>query len=733
MNPVSPWFAAGAAALSGKNSKQLFSASYPGIQYRMVLAGGSLWMMADQDSGGKLALRLAWSAVDDMELVKCTELTNKLSVELNSATGHFHINIAFNTTAVGLRYTTRFTPAIDLLVPFWPRDILLEPGKIRGAKSKGKIHARQVGTRSGLLYVSFPKPANGSILYLQNLSALGNYCQQTKTSCKEVVGGEWPELGLALPAGKEPLRANVAVTVSDAIVIFDDTTPANEFAKAKQFMELLAAAYRQLPIPSTVYQDWPVILQKGLKDLKSAGCWAQYNGKAYLNAYVCDYTTPPEIMVQLAVLLPLVDYAEWNGRELPEIPAIKQLLPEFYNKDLKTIMRWLPAAKDKLKGEEEQKQPMVMDSWYLHHPLLNLSRLALKGDATAKQLFLDSLPFAIKVARHFNYNWPVFYHMETLEIVKAETKPGAGGEKDVAGIYAHILLQAYELTGSSVYLREAEKAARTLQSKGFELLYQANNTAFTAGALLRLYKITGKNLYLDISYLCLANLFQNMQLWDCHYGYGKYFPSFFALFPLRDAPYTAVYEEEETFCAFHDYLKHAEGVDIMQPVALLMAEYIRYLIHRAAYYYPPMLSREMLSEKAKTGELDPKLWIAVEDLHDGWEKCGQVGQEVYGAGNAFGILPRHCFLVKNEPFMIFTDYPARRLRRVKDRAVGLRIKGVAALSCRLLILKQEGKRLPRFIVRVSRTKNEIAGRRTRQGNIEYIINGDQVITIEWKK
>jgi hypothetical protein len=83
-----------------------------------------------------------------------------------------------------------------------------------------------------------------------------------------------------------------------------------------------------------------------------------------------------------------------------------------------------------------------MDSWYLHHPLLNLSRLALKGDEVAKKLFLDSLDFSIKVAHHFDYEWPVFYRIDTLEVLKAETQPGKGGEKDVPGLYAHIMLQA---------------------------------------------------------------------------------------------------------------------------------------------------------------------------------------------------------------------------------------------------------------------------------------------------
>ena len=75
------------------------------------------------------------------------------------------------------------------------------------------------------------------------------------------------------------------------------------------------------------------------------------------------------------------------------------------------------------------------------------------------------------MARHFNYRWPVFYKMDTLEVVKAETLPNKGGEKDVAGAYAHIMLQAWDLTHKKLYLEEAGKAAKTLEGLGFELFY----------------------------------------------------------------------------------------------------------------------------------------------------------------------------------------------------------------------------------------------------------------------
>ena len=121
-----------------------------------------------------------------------------------------------------------------------------------------------------------------------------------------------------------------------------------------------------------------------------------------------------------------------------------------------------------------------------------MARLALHGDKKAHKLVLDSIDYVIKVAHHFKYTWPVFYDMQTLDIIKKETAPGAGGERDVPGAYAHLMLLIYKLTKEKRYLNEAEKAAKKLEALGIEILYQANNTAFAAGALLELYKITTK-------------------------------------------------------------------------------------------------------------------------------------------------------------------------------------------------------------------------------------------------
>lgn len=734
MNPLSPWAISSTIELA-EAEEVLFELAANSFYFKVLATSDSIWIQTGLPNGGCAAFRAAFTPGNNLQIKHSSKKIDKgIGLTLTSSIGSQQVNITIDDAADSpvLRYTTTFIPAIDLMMPAWPRDILFSGHNDPAQKTSGQIHASQFGTRTGFIYMSQTVPASATLLYHQNLTALADYCEQTETSAGDTVGGEWPELGFSLPRSKKPLKAGKEVVICDAFVAFHNHVPEKEADITRIFLELLARVYLLLPRPDTNYKPWPEILDKGLTDLiEIPGCWSHVAENSYLNAYLSDHETPPEIMVQLAVLLPLLDYSEWSDHHLKVMETIRKGLPHFYDEKLGTIMRWLPAAEDRLEGEEEQKVPKVMDSWYLHHPLLNLSRLALKGDKIAEELFLNSLDFAIKVAHHFKYKWPVFYKMDTLEVVKAETAEGKGGEKDVAGLYAHVMLQAYELTGEKRFLNEAEKSAKTLQGYGFEIFYQANNTAFSAGALLRLHKITGNELYLDLSYLCLAGIFRNVQLWDCNYGYGKNFPKFFALYPLNDAPYTAAYEEQEVFCALHDYLNHAEGVAILPAVQLLITEYIRYTIDRAPYYYPTMLPAEMLEEEPKMGELDPKLWIALEDLQDGWLKSGTVGQEVYGAGNAFGIMPRHYLKVDSEEWMIYTDYPIAGYTNKKGKPITVKLFGEQQINCRMMLLKTGTKKIPQAIVTLAGGKEVLKGKTVKGGHVEYSIPGGSTVNISF--
>ncbi|MGY3212530.1 hypothetical protein [Mucilaginibacter sp. HD30] len=728
---TSLWATAAIQQLSDVEEQPSYKQMVAGFNFEVKLLGDSLWVIAGFGKTKQISFRTAYSP-DGFQDFKITgDDDSKFSAQLTSALGEYNVEISWpRQDQPILRYTTSLKPSTELFVPFWPRDIIVS-GK---GQPDGEILISQTGTRSGHLYASFKKPTGGSFLYLQNLTALADYNSDTQTSAGGVVGGQWPEMGLSLPPALEkPMQKGKTYTICDALVALSEQTPADQFDVAKGFLEALGNLYLLLPRPETKYQDYMEVLPKALHDLQtSKGCWSYHSGRPYLNAYLCDYTTPPEIMVQLAVLLPIQDYMRWSGETCVMEKEIIDGLPAFYNEQLGTVMRWLPSAEKMLDESEEQKTPMVMDAWYLHHPLLNLARMATFGDKLAKDLLLKSVDYAIKVAHHFNYCWPVFYKMDTLEVVKPETKEGAGGEKDVAGLYAHVMLQVWELTKDKKYFREAEKAAQSMPQHGFNVFYQANNTMFSAKAMILLYKETKKELYRDLSYLFLANVFKNVSLWECQYGFGKNFPSFFQQFPLDDAPYTAVYEEQEVFSGVHELLNYAQGVELLPAVRLLLAEFVKHGINRMLYYYPPMLPEDMLVKEVKTGELDPKLWVALEDIHDGWEPSGSVGQEVYGAGLAFGVVPRQYVRIPGEDFMVFTDYPTLN-QDLKKNMISFDVVGDPSLTCVLRVLNRGKKRLPKFNFKLQSAEDQQqmeSVKETKEG-LEYTIHGNQKVTISW--
>src|SRR5581483_8968925 len=110
-------------------------------------------------------------------------------------------------------------------------------------------------------------------------------------------------------------------------------------------------------------------------------------------------------------------------------------------------------------------------------------------------------PYAMRVARRFDYRWPIFFDLKSLEIVRAEASPGKGGENDVAGLYALVMLHAHSLFGEGEYLIEARRAADALRGLGFRIGYQMNTTGFAAEAMLRLWKLTADRAYLRLSEL----------------------------------------------------------------------------------------------------------------------------------------------------------------------------------------------------------------------------------------
>ena len=178
--------------------------------------------------------------------------------------------------------------------------------------------------------------------------------------------------------------------------------------------------------------------------------------------YVGDEEKPPESMVQLTLTVNTREYDAGAERS----PALRRRCwpprATFYESDIEAVVRWLPGSTFKPSQAEENMNHDAMDSWYFYHALFNLARLANDGEKTARRLLERSLPFAMRVARRFDYAWPIFFHLRTLDAVRAESEPGKGGEHDVGGLYALVMLHAHELFGDDEYLAEAKRGVAHL-------------------------------------------------------------------------------------------------------------------------------------------------------------------------------------------------------------------------------------------------------------------------------
>jgi hypothetical protein len=620
-------------------------------RYDVELAVGAknLWAIFSSNASRIAALRIGLNLPEVRHVQIAVGTDGVTRIEFTTPAGAMRAQLRLGAST--LRCTTSFLPSRETALAAQPRDLLM-------LGRDGTVFTAQRGLRSGIVFAAAEDPEPHALLYINQFSTLNDYFSVTTTTPAETVGGTWPMLGFALPTSPDStLPAAREFVISDAIVALAQTFPQTEDEMAAHYLDLLAEVYLVLDRPSPAYHDWPSRADQALRDLSlSPLCTYERGGHTYLTPYAGDTTKPPESMVQLTVRANIGEYDRYRGRQSALEAGLRSGVATFYNPHVGTIVRWLPGEVFDDAQADDNMSHEAMDSWYLHHALFNVFRLAAEGDVEAKRLFEDSLPFLVRVAHRFDYRWPIFFNLATLDIIRAEAAPGQGGETDVAGLYALVMIHAYELLGRDEYLDEAKAAIERLRGRGFALAYQLNTTGFAAEAALRLWLITNDRSYLGLSELCLANLFDNMWLWQCTYERAAYYPTFFGLFPLRDAPYLAPYEELEAHAKFHEYLALA-GDGTRASVKLLIAEFQKYSLDRCWYYYPSALPAGVLSDTVRNGRLVRDLAVPLEDLQDGRAASGQVGQEVYGAGLPFVLTSRHYAHVAHDALTMYANYP----------------------------------------------------------------------------
>ena len=651
-------------------------------------AGDSVWALVRREGRGGVAVRAAYLAgTFDCEAVQ-TEPGEAARLRVSSALGE-HV-IAFQTgedALEHLRVTVRFMPAVPIVMPFVPRDLYPLDASDDALGATGRIEATQRGLNAGVLYFRIDEPDFGNVLYFQNLSAMNGYYRATGTKPDEAVGVEWPELGYLLPTPPQsgtpqinPLEPGVEVTLSDAILVFRHEAPSEERESARQFLQMLGTAYKMLELPQAEYRDWVERSERTLRDLDEA---PEATIRHYGHRYIHPYTASeyPDVMVQMSLVSAIHDWGKWSSEPHPLEEEFKAGLERFYDPELKTLRRYLPNV-----GHD--KDADAVDSWYLYHPLLNLAKLALDGDADARQLFLKSVDFGIRAAHHFQYKWPVQYKVTDFSVITQTADADGRGQTDVGGIYAWVMLQAFELTDDNRFLDEARAALDAAMGLRFNVNYQANLTAWGAAACMRLWRVTNEQVYLEQSYVYLASFFHNSIIWQSEIDLAVHYKTFMGVTCLQDAPYTAIYECFDSFAAFERYLDDS-GPDLEPAARMLVSEYCKYALDRAWYYYPDALPPEAVSpeQRESNGHVDRKLSFPVEDLYPDGQLAGQVGQEIYGGGAAFVFATRAFHAVEGAPFRLRCDHFARAIERTGDRALTITLDGGETCTAHLNLVR----------------------------------------------
>lgn len=686
------------------------------VSFSLLATTSTLWLRVSRGRTPVLAIRLVYAPDETLHV----EPGGEAFFNVAASYGRARVELTHSDV---VRAKVSITPFEELCLTNWPRDLV-------PLAERGDVLTYQRGLRSGIVYARSPE--FGSLMYFQNYSSLSAYFDRTGTSPADRMSGTWPDIGFSLPANDaRPLPAGQEFCVSDVLLSLSDQEPQTDGAIASAYLDHLALIYCALDRPNPEYHDWVDLAKQSLLALSnSSQCTQELDGRTYLTPYAADKSKPPESLVQFTVLLPMLEYAAWSGRPVALADQMTRSVSSFFDSKIDCLVRW-PDGKCAPGPPDVGANQRYMDSWYLYHALFNLGRLVKwTHSPELRDLFTRSLVYARRAAHRFEYRFPVFFDLDTLEVLRAEAREGAGGENDVCGLYVNVMMQAHEILSADWCLEEAMEAAKRLRGLGFGIGYQLNATGFAAEGLLRLYLSTGNEEYLDLSYLCLANVFDNSWLWDARYGCAKSYPTFFGIFPLPDAPYLAAYEELENAAKFREYLRLANE-RVLPSVRVLLAEYCRYVLDRAWYYFPRNLPREALAEHTQSGHLSRELAVPVEDLRDGWGKCGAVGQEVYGAGIAPGLVVRHYAFIESLGCWLFCDYPAFELRETVTRGttrLRLSIAGDRRQACSVRIIPDDlQRRISTWEARSER--GDIQGERTAQGHLLFRVPGNSLLTL----
>lgn len=710
-----------------RRTRRLAEATAGEFRFTVEQGREAVWLHARREGQqGGFALRLC-PLGPNATLRRKARGKDLLRFEVEAPIGTWRASLSIEDGAVPLiRTRLSLTPSHPLVLPWLGRDLFMIGEDGDPAAAQGAVEAAQRGLNCGALYARLTEPDFGSLLYFQDLTTLNPYFAATGTKPDGAVGGDWPELGYLPPAPEmkgqpeaAPLPAGREMPVSRALVALHGDSDGDEEDQARRFLRLLGRIYLHLERPAPEFRDWPERARKTWHDLDTSPfATIGHYGARYARPYTdAEY---PDSMVQLSLLAAMCDWRGWSGEEPAPYAAFRKGVAKFHDTTLHSLRRYLPNVGD-------DKDADAVDSWYMYHPMLNLARLAQGGDAGARQILFDSLERGIEAAHHFRYKWPIQYKIHDFSVITAARDENGHGQTDVGGIYAYLMLQAFELSEDQRYLDEARAALEASRGARFELNYQANLTAWGAAACLRMWRITGEEEFLRQGYVFLASFFHNTAIWECDIAHARHYRNFLGATALHDAPYMALYECFDSFAAFEVCLKES-GPLIEPAVRLLLAEYCKYALDRTWFYYPDALPPEALADEQRNGHIACDLSFPLEDVYVDGQPAGQVGQEIYGGGAAAIFATRSFHRFERVPFELFCDSFLLAIDRPRDRALIVKLAGAPECEALLALCAPPCKRVPR--VRIELDGKALRARQ-RERRREYTVAAGATLELTW--
>jgi len=252
------------------------------------------------------------------------------------------------------------------------------------------------------------------------------------------------------------------------LAIDEDAKLAALQARAQQYDEFLMALQRLARNPPealALAPGEPVDAVRSALLLSAAIPQIEAKGHIGLRAYVKsssqvwhDSGDSFELMTVADVLWPSLLYLRLHPSPSfeHECNALLADLPGFYRSDTHSIS-----------NDFTSRQDERTDSWYpfenalIKYPMIG----SLVGSKEITDHFLDAFRTAQKMAQQYDYLFPIYYRVATLQ---AE---GAGTNYAVNGLYAWAAILANKLTGQDQYLEEARRAIHVLYTVPAERLF----------------------------------------------------------------------------------------------------------------------------------------------------------------------------------------------------------------------------------------------------------------------